>query len=304
MTGIDLSVKIGKLRLKTPFVCASGTFGYGAELKGLADFNSIGAFVTKTITLNPREGNIPPRIVEIECGVLNSIGLENQGVEEFIKEKLPQILKLNTPFLVSIGSQDIEGYKKLLRRLDNEKAVNAIEVNLSCPNLKLKKMISQSAKYTYKLVKALREMTQKTLVVKVTGEVEDIVKIARAVCEAGADGISLVNTFYGLAFDITERKPYLGNVYGGYSGKGIKPLSLYRVWQAAQHVDIPIIGGGGVFSANDAVEFILAGAHAVSVGTATFTNPCVTKEMSKGLTAYMRSQKVTRIDQLRGAISL
>lgn len=299
---IDLTVKIGKLKLKTPFICASGTFGYGTELKGLADFSSLGAFVTKTITLDARTGNPPPRISEVECGMLNSIGLENPGVDTFIREKLPVIAALKVPFLVSIGGHEKEQYKDLVRRLDTVGRIKAFEVNLSCPNLRMKKLFSQSAGHTYELVKILRALTDKTLVVKVTGETDDIVKIAKAVYDAGADAVSLVNTFFGMAIDIETQKPRLGSVYGGYSGKGIKPLSLYRVWQVARSIDIPVIGGGGVTSPEDAVEFLLAGARAVSVGTVLFNDPAVTADMVRVLKEYMKKKKIRSLSGFRGLL--
>jgi len=298
----DLSVKIGKLKLKTPFICASGTFGYGAEMKGLADFKSIGAYVTKTITVQPRVGNPPPRIMEVETGVLNSIGIENPGLDVFIREKLPGIKKITTPFLVSVGGHDKEEFKELVARLDKVRAVKAIELNLSCPNLRLKKLISQSPALTGTLVKEARALTKKTLVVKVTGETEDISRITRIVSDAGADALSLVNTFFGMAINIDTGRPYLGNIYGGYSGKGIKPLSLYRVWKAAQSADLPLIGGGGVSRAEDAVEFLLAGATAVSVGTVLFTDPDATKIMAQGLRLYMKKHGLKSINQITGKI--
>lgn len=293
---------IGKLVLETPIVCASGTFGFGYELRKLVDFETIGAFVTKTITLHPQAGNPPPRIIELDCGVLNSIGLQNPGLEVFIRDILPQLRGLNSKCIVSVGGEDLDEYVEVVKRLNSVKTIRAFEINLSCPNLKLKRMISQTPKVTYKIVKILRELTEKVLIVKVTGEVEDIVKIAKVVKEAGADGISLVNTFLGMGIDVRTRRPYLGHVCGGYSGKGIKPLSLYRVWKVAKKVDIPIIGGGGIMSAYDAIEFFLAGAQVISIGTANLVDPCFAKSLMKDIVQYMQENKIDDIKDLRGRL--
>ena len=299
---INLKIKLGRLKLDTPIISASGTFGYGDELKGLANLKAIGAITTKTITLKPRVGNPPPRIYESECGVMNSVGLENPGLEVFINEKLPEIRKLNTKCIVSVGGSSDKEYREVVGALTKEKGVDGVEINLSCPNLKLKKLISQDAKATYSLTRALRKITKKSLFIKITPEVTDIGKIAKAVERAGADGISLVNTFFSLRINIETRKPYLGNVYGGYSGRAIKPMSLYRVWKVAKEVKIPIIGGGGIESANDAIEFILAGAKAVSLGTINLVNPNSAEDVLSGIKKYMRKKKVIDLAKLRGGL--
>ena len=299
---INLKIKLGRLKLDTPIISASGTFGYGDELKGLANLKAIGAITTKTITLKPRVGNPPPRIYESECGVMNSVGLENPGLEVFINEKLPEIRKLNTKCIVSVGGSSDKEYREVVGALTKEKGVDGVEINLSCPNLKLKKLISQDAKATYSLTRALRKITKKSLFIKITPEVTDIGKIAKAVERAGADGISLVNTFFSLRINIETRKPYLGNVYGGYSGRAIKPMSLYRVWKVAKEVKIPIIGGGGIESANDAIEFILAGAKAVSLGTINLVNPNSAEDVLSGIKKYMRKKKVSDLAKLRGGL--
>lgn len=299
---MNLVTDIGKLVLRTPIIYASGTFGFGYELKKLVDFETIGAFVTKTITFHPQKGNPPPRIREIDCGVLNSIGLENPGLEIFLQDILPRLEGLHTKCIVSVGGKEREEYGEVVKRLNRVKVIKALEINLSCPNIKLKKMISQSPKLTYKTVKVLRGLTEKVLIVKVTGEVEDIVKVAQAVKEAGADAISLVNTFLGMGIDIKTKRPYLGSVYGGYSGRGIKPLSLYRVWKVARKVDIPVIGGGGIISSSDAIEFFLAGASAVSIGTVNLVEPWGAKTLVKGIAKYMRENKIEDIKDLRGGL--
>ncbi len=299
---MNLKVKVGKLTLDTPLIAASGTFGFGEELKGLADFKALGAFITKTITLCPRKGNPPPRIYETEFGVINSIGLENPGVDVFIKEKLPLIRKLPTKCLVSIGGFSQEEYAECLKRLDKQKGIDGFEINLSCPNIRLKKLISQSAAVTYKLTKTLRKLTKKPLIIKITPEVTDIVSIAQAVKRGGADAVSLVNTFFSLAINIESKRPYLGSIYGGYSGRAIKPLALYRVWQVAQAVKIPVLGGGGVENASDAIEFILAGASCVSLGTINLINPKVAAKILKDIKSYSARKKIKDINKLKACL--
>lgn len=301
---IDLRVKLGKLELTTPIVCASGTFGFGEELRGLVNFRNIGAVTTKTITLNPCPGNPPPRIYETECGVINSIGLENPGWEVFVKEKLPQLKKLPTQFIVSIGGFCSEEYIEILKRLKEIKEIKTVEINLSCPNIKNKQIISQSKRLTYQLVKSLRGLTTQTLIAKITPEVTDIVEIAKAVKSAGADVLSLVNTFFALAINIETQRPYIGSGYGGYSGKAIKPMSLYRVWRVCQEVDIPVIGGGGIDDAKDAIEFILAGASAISLGTVNLASPNIAENILKGIKEYMKRKGIRDIKELRGSMSI
>jgi dihydroorotate dehydrogenase (NAD+) catalytic subunit len=296
---MDLTVNIGKLKLRNPIICASGTFGFGDELKGLADFSSIGAVVSKTITVDPKEGNLPPRIYETECGVINSIGLANPGVDSFIKEKLPALGKLEAKHIISLGGFSEEEYKQLTKKLDKHKKVDAFELNLSCPNLGKKKLISQSQKLTFNLISNLRKLTKKPLIAKVTPEVTDIVKIAKAVEDAGADAISMVNTYFSLAIDIETKKPYLGNITGGYSGPAIKPMSLYRVWQAAKSVKIPVIGGGGITNYKDAIEFFLAGSTAVSLGTINLIYPNAAKNMLAEIKKYMKKNKIKSLTDLR-----
>jgi len=299
---MNLGVKIGKLQLKYPIVTASGTFGFGEELSSLVDFSSLGALVTKTITLKSRRGNPPPRIREVECGVLNSIGLDNPGVEGFLKSKLPKIKKLGVPFIVSVGGYSPSEYVEVVKVLDRVKGIKAIEVNLSCPNLRQKKMFSQSARLTFKITDSLRRITKKTLIVKLTGEVEDIRKIAKSAEYGGADALSLVNTFFAMGVDVDTKKPFLGRVYGGYSGKGIKPLSLYRVWECAKVVKIPIIGGGGIDNYRDAIEFFLVGAKVISLGTINLVNPNAAKSILNGIIKYMQKNKIKDINELVGGL--
>jgi len=299
---MKLGVKIGKLELKNPIICASGTFGLGDELKGLVDYKDIGAYTTKTITLKPRSGNPPPRIYETECGVLNSVGLQGPGVDSFIKQYLPCLKKIKSKVIISVGGFSPDEYKEIIRRLDQEEAVKAIEINLSCPNIKEKKIISQDEKLTYKMLKSLRALTKKTLIAKISPEVTDIVEIAKAVKRSGCNCVSLVNTFFGMAVNIQTKKPFLGNIYGGYSGKAIKPMSLYRVWSVHKKVKIPIIGGGGIMTASDAIEFLLVGATAVSLGTINLVDPNAASKILTGIKKYMKANKITEISKLRGGI--
>jgi dihydroorotate dehydrogenase (NAD+) catalytic subunit len=299
---INLETKVARLKLSSPIICASGTFGFGDELKGLVDFDCIGAIVTKTITLKPHKGNLPPRIFELDYGIINSIGLENPGLEMFLKEKLPRLKKLKTKFIVSIGGFSLEEYEEIIKELNKIKSIEAIELNLSCPNIKLKKIISQSKSLTYKLLKSLREKTDKVLIAKITPEVTDVVEIAKVIKNAQIDAVSLVNTFRAIAVDIDEQKPILGNIYGGYSGRAIKPLSLYRVWCIAKNVDIPIIGGGGIENTKDAIEFILAGATCISLGTVNLVYPNKAKEILKGIKDYLRKKKIESLEKIRGVI--
>ncbi|MDD4954584.1 MAG: dihydroorotate dehydrogenase [Candidatus Omnitrophica bacterium] len=299
---MNLAVKIKNFQLRTPIVCASGTFGYGEELKGLVNFKNIGAVTTKTITINSREGNPPPRIYETEYGVMNSIGLENPGLSGFLAEKLPRLLKLPVKPLVSVGGFSQEDYEQIVKALETKEEIEAIEVNLSCPNIKMKKMFSQDSEATYNLVKSLRAITKKTFIVKITPEVSDITEIAKAAQSAGADAISLVNTFFALGINIETKKPYLGSVYGGYSSRAIKPLALYKVWQVYKNVTIPLIAGGGIETANDAIEFFLAGATAISIGTINLVYPDRATDILKGLKDYMKRKKIKDINELKGGM--
>ncbi|MCM8787490.1 MAG: dihydroorotate dehydrogenase [Candidatus Omnitrophica bacterium] len=299
---MNLSVKVGDLYLKTPIICASGTFGLADELKDLVDYSAIGAVVSKTITLKPQAGNPPPRIYELPAGVINSIGLENPGIDLFIKEKLKKFVSLPTKHIVSVGGFEDKEYIICVEKLESFNKIDAFEINLSCPNIKLKKLISCDAKHTLKLLRSLRKLTKKPIIAKITAEVTDIVEIAKAIYDAGADAVSLVNTFFALAINIETKKTYLGNVYGGYSGLAIKPIALYKVWKIAKNIDIPIIGGGGIKEAKDAIEFILAGAVAISLGTINLTEPNKAVEILEGMKDYMKRKNIKDIKNLRGGL--
>jgi dihydroorotate dehydrogenase (NAD+) catalytic subunit len=268
----------------------------------LVNFKNIGAITTKTITLHSREGNPAPRIYETEYGVINSIGLQNPGIDGFLEEKFPALLKLPVKLIISCGGFSQPDYEEIVTRLESKKEIEAFEINLSCPNLKMKKMFSQDKELTYSLVKSLRSLTIKTLIIKITPEVTDIVEIAKAAQDGGADALSLVNTFFALSINIETRKPYLGSVYGGYSGRAIKPLALFKVWQVYQSVQIPIIGGGGIENTNDAVEFFLAGATAVSIGTINLVYPNRAAQILSGIKQYMKRKKISDIAELKGTM--
>ncbi len=301
----DLEVTIGKLKLKNPVMAASGTFG--DEYAGLADIKKLGAIVAKTVTLEPRIGNAPPRLVETPSGMLNSIGLENKGVEVFIEEKLPHLKKFKVPLIVSIAGDDEDEFKELAGRLNRISGVAGLELNLSCPNIRYgsrEEAIAQDEKATHSVVKAVRAKTGLTVIAKLSPNVTDIRKMARSAEDAGADAVSLVNTFLGMAVDIETRKPRLGNVTGGLSGPAIRPLALRMVWEAFKSVKIPVIGMGGIMTAADAIEFILCGATAVQIGTANFVDPDTASSVLTGLKEYMIRSKVTDIDRLRGGVRI
>jgi len=302
MKNSNLSIKIGKLKLKNPVIVASGTFGYAEELSSLADLKKLGAIVTKTITLKPKKGNPPPRTVETASGMLNAIGLENPGIDRFIKEKLPFLKRIGVPIIVSISADNDNEFRKLVKRIDGIKGISGIELNLSCPNLKSKTLVSQDAKATYRVISKLRKLTKLTLIAKLSPNVTDIASIAKASERAGCDCVSLVNTFLALAVDVQSRRAKLANITGGLSGPAIKPIALRMVWEVACAVKIPVIGGGGIMNTQDALEFIISGADAVSVGTATFVNPRAAIEIIDGLRSFIQRKRLKKLDDLVGRL--
>lgn len=300
---VNLAVHIGKLKLKNPVMAASGTFG--TEYGELVNINSLGAIITKTITLIGRIGNPPPRIVETPSGMLNSIGLENKGLDDFLENKLPLLNKIKVPIVASIAGDDEDEFAQLAKRLSKAPRVDALELNLSCPNIKYgdrEHLIAQDEKATYSVVEKARKITKLTLIVKLSPNVTDIKKIAKAAEAAGADCVSLVNTFIGMAVDITTRKPILGNITGGLSGPAIKPLALRLVWEAYNAVKIPIIGMGGIMNYKDALEFIICGASAIQVGTANFVNPKAPIEIIEGLKKYLAKNKISAVNKFIGSL--
>ncbi|MFH1386192.1 MAG: dihydroorotate dehydrogenase [bacterium] len=268
-----LNIELLGLKLKNPIMVASGTFGWGKEYADYIDLNQLGAIITKSITLQARAGNPPPRIVETPSGMLNSIGLQNDGIESFIKNDLPFLAKFETPTIVNIAGESANEYSKLAQLLDKENTVKAIEINISCPNVKKGGMsFGVDAKLTKEVVSAARKATKKPLIAKLTPNVTDITVIAKAAVDGGADALSLINTVVGMAIDIETGKSRLGMLTGGLSGPAIKPIAVRMVYEAAHAVKVPIIGIGGIMSGSDAVEFFLAGAKAVQIGTCNFVD--------------------------------
>ena len=299
---MNLSVKIGNLELKNPVMGASGTFGFGREYEDFLDVNEIGAIVTKGVTPKPRAGNPGVRIAETPSGMLNCIGLENPGVDAFIYDILPKIKKYDTAVIVNISAGSVEEYAEMAWRLDID-GVDAVEVNISCPNVKEGGIVfGTDPKAAVAVTHAVKTHTKKTVIVKLSPNVTDIVQMAKAVEEAGADAISMINTLTGMAIDINTRKPLLGNITGGLSGPAVKPVALRMVWQVAKAVNIPIIGMGGIASAEDAIEFLLAGATAVAVGAHNFIDPSALKVIADGISEYMQKHNIEDVNELVGAL--
>ncbi|MDJ0782520.1 MAG: dihydroorotate dehydrogenase [Desulfosarcinaceae bacterium] len=300
---VDLSVNIGGLHLKNPVLTASGTFGYGREFSRFMDLNALGGIVVKGLSLEPSRGNPPPRVVETASGMLNAIGLENVGLAAFIKDKLPYLRTLDTAVIVNIYGQTVEAYAELAERLSDCDGIAALEVNISCPNVKAGGIaFGADPQSAHAVVAAVRTRSQRPLWVKLSPNVTDVTTIARSAADAGADALSLINTLTGMAIDVETRRPVLANVTGGLSGPAIKPVALRMVWQAAQAVDLPIVGIGGIMNTIDALEFLIAGAAAIQVGTANFINPSTAVEIVDGLTRYCEEGAIRRLSQLTGSL--
>ena len=301
----DLRVNIGALHLRNPVMTASGTFGYGEEFASLVDLHRLGAIVVKGVSLEPRSGNPPPRIVETAAGMLNAIGLENVGVESFVKEKLPFLQDIGTPVIVNILGNTVDDYRRLAKRFNEVDMVAAIEVNISCPNVKEGGVaFGTDPAMAHAVTTAVRENYQGPVVVKLSPNVTDITVIARAVEEAGADAVSLINTVLGMAIDIETWRPMLANTVGGLSGPAIKPIALRMVWQVAMSVKIPVVGIGGITTPEDAIEFLMAGASAVQVGTANFINPKATEEIIEGISGFLQAKKLNSVQELIGSVQV
>lgn len=304
---IDLRVTIGSLELRNPVITASGTFASGREFADFVDLSRLGAIVTKGVSLEPWAGNASPRIAETASGMLNSIGLQNPGVEAFIAKDLAWLAENapTTPVIVNVSGHTIEEYVRVIERLESESSVAAYEVNISCPNVDAGGMaFGTDCVAATQVTAACRAATKRTLIVKLSPNVTDIASIARVVESAGADAVSLINTLLGMAIDATTRKPKLARIVGGLSGPAIKPVALRMVWQVAGAVSIPVIGMGGIMDATDAAEFLLAGATAVAVGTANFVDPTATVRVVDGLTEYCRRHGVRRVADLVGALEV
>lgn len=299
----DLSVDIAGLHFKNPVLAASGTFGYGLEFAELIDLNQLGGFCTKGLSIEPLEGNPPPRIVETHGGMLNSIGLQNIGVRAFVEQKLPHLRKYQTHVIANVFGFAPDEYVDVIRVLNDGDGVAAYELNISCPNVKKGGMeIGNDPNEAARLTEAVKRVARRPVIVKLSPHAKSIAEVARAVEAAGADALSVMNTILGMSVDIYARRPRLGTVMGGLSGPAIKPIAVRMVFEAAQAVSIPVIGIGGIVTAEDALEFIIAGASAIQVGTANYADPGVTIKIIDGLKAYCRQQNIERIRSLIGTI--
>lgn len=300
---VDLRTDIGGLTLKNPVMTASGTFGYGREFARLYDLNALGAIIVKGVSLHPAPGNPPPRIVETPCGMLNAIGLENVGIDGFVEKKLPFLQTLNTPVIVNIYGRTVEEYEALAKQIADIPGIAGIEVNISCPNVKAGGVaFGTDPEAAYRVIAAVRRQSRRFVMAKLSPNVTDITAIAQSAEAAGADAISLINTLTGMSIDIHSRRPRLANVTGGLSGPAIRPVALRMVWQAARAVDIPVVGIGGITSAEDALEFLIAGAKAVQVGTANFVNPRVGLEVVEGIAAFLLEKDLPALIDIIGTL--
>jgi len=303
LTQPDLTTQIGPLSLRNPVIAASGTFGYGLELETLVDLNLLGALVVKGLSLKPMPGNPPPRIVETPGGMLNAIGLANIGLEAFLRDKLPRLRTYTTPIIVNIYGHRTEEYGELASELRGVEGIAALEVNISCPNVECGGMAFGIDPVTSaRVTEAVVRNTDKPVIVKLSPNVTDIKTVAKAVEGAGAHALSLINTLTGMAIDVETRRPKLANVFGGLSGPAIKPIALYMVYQVARTVKIPVIGMGGIMDHKDAVEFLMVGARAVEIGTATFVNPRTTLEVIEGIRAYCAEKGIRKIGEIVGSL--
>ena len=301
----NIRVNIGGIELRNPVMTASGTFGYAREFEKLIDLNRLGAIIVKGLSLEPSVGNPPPRIVETPCGMLNAIGLENVGLAAFVKEKLPFLKRLETPIFVNVYGKSVVEYAELAARLDDIEDVSGIEVNISCPNVKSGGLaFGAYPDSASEVVNAIRDKTEKPMMVKLSPNVTDITEIARSVEAAGADSISLINTLTGMVIDIETRRPKLANITGGLSGPAIKPVALRMVWQVAETVKIPVIGIGGIMTAKDALEFLIAGAVAVQIGTANFINPQATIDIIEGIEAFLIERQIDNLTNIIGTLEV
>jgi dihydroorotate dehydrogenase (NAD+) catalytic subunit len=302
---VDLSVKIGNLELKNPVMTASGTFGYGLEFADFIDLSRLGGIIVKGTTLNHREGNLYPRMAETPSGMLNAVGLQNKGVEYFAEHIYPQIKDIDTNMIVNVSGACVEDYVATAERIASLEKIPAIELNISCPNVKQGGMaFGTSCEGAASVVKAVRQVYPKTLIVKLSPNVTDIASIACAVEAEGADSVSLINTLMGMSIDAERRRPRLSTITGGLSGACVKPVALRMVWQVAKAVKIPVIGLGGISSATDAIEFMLAGASAIQIGTANFIDPAITVKVADGIEEYLTRHGFKSVSEIVGALEV
>lgn len=301
---IDLSVKIGSLTLKNPILTASGTFGYAQEFDGLVDFKHIGAIVTKTVTPQPRPGNPPRRIVELPNGMLNSIGLPNVGIKDFVDEKMPFLQSLDTDIIINVAGTDEDGFAECVRHLEDVPGISGYELNFSCPNVKHGTSFSTDPRIAERVTRDVRKVTNRPIISKLTPNVTSISEIGRACENGGADAVSAINTVVGMAINLETRRPKLATVTGGYSGPAIKPIALAKVFELSQNLSIPVIAIGGIATVQDALEFMIVGATAFQVGTANFYQPDATNQIKKELERYCADNHIARLADLIGSIQL
>ncbi len=301
---MNISVKIAGITFKNPVTVASGTFGHAERYYNLEEVRKLAAIVPKTVTLYPQAGNPPVRIFETPSGMINAIGIENPGVEDFIAHKLPALKKIGVPLIISILGRDEGEFAGLIEKLNTQAGIAALELNLSCPNLKHKVLVAQDAQATMQLVKKMKSLTKLPLIAKLSPNVTDIAEIAQAAEAGGADAVSLVNTFTAMAIDVKTRKSRIGNVTGGLSGPAIRPIAVYMTARVAGHVKIPVIGMGGIMKPEDALEFLIAGATMVAVGSANFVNPRAPIEVLEGIEAYMKENKIDDIREIIGSLKI
>jgi dihydroorotate dehydrogenase (NAD+) catalytic subunit len=301
----DLGVNIHNIKFKNPVITASGTFGYGIEYDDFFDVDRLGGFIVKGTTFRPRQGNPYPRMAETPSGMLNAVGLQNGGTDYFITDIYPKLTKYKTNIFVNVSGSTIEDYAACAERINELEKIAGIELNISCPNIKAGGMaFGTSCASAEKVVNAVRKVYKKTMIVKLSPNVTDIAEIARAVEGSGADSVSLINTVLGMAINAETRKPILSTVTGGLSGPSVKPIALRMVWQVAKAIKVPVIGLGGIMSATDAIEFFLAGATAIQVGTANFLNPLISIEIINGIDEYLNRHKFNSINDLIGCLQL
>jgi len=299
---VKTAVEIAGLTLKNPVLTASGTVGFGEEYAPYLDLAGLGALVVKTVTLKPRAGNPPPRITETPAGVINAVGLQNPGVEALVRDILPRLARFDVPVIVSIAGETVDEYARLAGRLDGVPGIAALEVNISCPNVRAGGIaFGTEPAMTAAVVRQVRENTRLPVIAKLSPNVTDIRTIALAAAGAGADALSLINTLSAMVIDVERRRPLLGNVFGGLSGPAVRPVAVRAVWQVYRAVELPLIGMGGIMTARDALEFILAGARAVAVGTANLVNPGAAAAVAAGLEQYLTEQEIGDINELVGA---
>ncbi|MBZ4653603.1 MAG: dihydroorotate dehydrogenase family protein [Peptococcaceae bacterium] len=302
---INLAVEVAGIKLKNPVMTASGTFGFGREYSKFYDLSLLGAVMVKGTTLEPRLGNPPPRIAETPAGLLNCIGLQNPGVDAVIKEEIPWLSQYDVPIIVNISGHSLEEYGEIALRLDGVPGVAGLEINISCPNVKHGGLaFGTEPQMAADVIRTVKDKSRLPIIAKLSPNVTDITEIAKAVETAGADAISLINTLLGMAIDIKTRRPVLSNIVGGLSGPAVKPVAVRMVWQVAKAVKIPIIGMGGIVSAEDAIEFLLAGASAVAVGAGNFYDPLAPLKVIEGIKAWLEQEKIADVRELIGAVKI